>query len=261
MPLSDPEGNSIINEVYDLLDYAAINVSLIMKNPLHASLVVPIFVILTVTVWITNESANLTPAWAQSCEPQVVGLDTTFANSIVVPFFGRAWGQVFLAPDTLVKSITVWRRYHLEGVINLDPMHLYITKVDSTGRPLVEEVLLDGPSIVISTVGDGMTNDKVQYSFDPPFSLPEPGRYFFAIKEEWCDAHFILLSDSLDSYPDGKAWRIEPINFLCEGLGCCASGLGVNFDLIFEVEFCLLPTTDVPFPKEDSWGKIKADYR
>jgi hypothetical protein len=198
-------------------------------------------------------------ASTQQCEVQTVGVDSSSGDFALPVWNGRVWGQVFLAPDTLIRSITVWRR--AEQSINLDPMHLYITEVDSAGRPDVGKVLLDGPSVVIPQAGDGVTPDRVTYAFDPPFRLPRTGYFWFGIKEDWCDFIFWLLADSLDSYPDGQAWILEPTGSLCVGLGCCPKNFGENFDLIFEVEFCIPPTTDVPFPRGDSWGRIKAHYR
>ena len=230
-----------------------------MKNRAHILLAASIALSLFLAGLIRNDTGMGTVAWAQPCQPNTVGIDTSVANTSRAAAFGRAWGQVFLAEDTLLQSITVWRKNH--AFLNLDPMHLYITEVDSLDRPISYKILLDGPSIVIPTIGDGITPDKVQYVFDPPLQLPYPGKFFFAIKEEWCDFVFELLASSANPYPDGKAWRMEPLDLECLGLGCCPVEFGGVYDLIFEVEFCKPPTTDVPFPKGDSWGRVKGRYR
>ena len=197
-------------------------------------------------------------AWAQPCPTNTVSIDTSMANSKVVVWSGRAWGQVFLAPDTLIQSITVWR-YSIPEV-NEFPMKLYISEIDSTERPITDQLLLDGPSVVLTLEGDGVTPERVDYVFDPPFALPRTGKFFFAIKDELCFGAFGLLSDTTNPYPHGKAWITEPLNLFCDDLGCCPWDFGGNIDLIFDIVFCLPPTTDVSFPS-DSWGRIKANYR
>jgi hypothetical protein len=140
-------------------------------------------------------------------------------------------------------------------------MKLYISEVDSTERPIPTQLLLDGPSVILTTIGDGVTPERVDFVLDPPFALPRTGKFFFAIKDELCFGAADLLSDTTNSYPHGKAWITEPATQLCEDLGCCPWDRGVNIDLIFDIVFCLSSTTDVPFPKGDSWGKIKSHYR
>ncbi len=206
-----------------------------------------------------EETSKGSVAWAQPCLVNTVSIDTSMANSWVVAWAGRAWGQVFLAPDTLIQSITVWRR-SIPGV-NEFPMKLYISEVDSTERPITDQLLLDGPSVVLTIDGDGVTPERVDYVFDPPFALPRTGKFFFAIKDEVCFGAVDLLSNNTNPYPHGKAWQAEPANLFCDDLGCCPWDFGGNIDLIFDIVFCLSSTTDVPFPRGDSWGKIKAGYR
>ena len=140
-------------------------------------------------------------------------------------------------------------------------MKLYISEVDSTERPITDQLLLDGPSVVLTIDGDGVTPERVDFVFNPPFALPRTGKFFFAIKGGLCVSVVDLLSDTTNSYPHGKAWKVEPATLLCEDLGCCPWDFGGNIDLIFDIEFCLSSTTDVPFPRRDSWGKLKAFYR
>ena len=230
-----------------------------MKNRAHILLAASIALSLFLAGPIQDETGMGTVAWAQPCLPNTVSIDTSMANSHVVPWSGRAWGQVFLAPDTLIQSITVWRRSLPE--VNPAPMKLYISEVDSTERPITVQLLLDGPSVVLTTHPDTVTTERVDFVFDPPFALPRTGKFFFAIKDEICFAAFGLLSDTTNSYPHGKAWMAAPANLFCDDLGCCTWDFGGNIDLIFEIEFCLSPTTDVPIPKGDSWGKLKAFYR
>jgi hypothetical protein len=138
-------------------------------------------------------------------------------------------------------------------------MHLFITKVDSSGRPLLREVVLDGPSRVIPFGGGGFPV-KIDYEFDPPIQLPGAGKYFFAIKEEECSYVIVLLGDTLNPYAQGSAWRTEPQDLGCEGIGCCSFDFGGRVDLAFEVEFCRTDEVGV-VRRGQSWGTVKARYR
>ena len=182
------------------------------------------------------------------------GRDTTVANYHLPVYLGHVWGQVFRADDVLIRSITVWRR--ASPYTNLDPMHLYITALDSLGYPDIFSVLLDGPSLVIPIGPTPTSPTEVRYEFDPPFELPAQGSYWFGIKEDWCDYAFDLLADTTGSYPEGAAWRLERLPS-CEGVGCCPESFGGGFDLIFEIEFC---STDVQ-TQTSTWGRTKVRYR
>jgi hypothetical protein len=74
-------------------------------------------------------------------------------------------------------------------------------------RPDPLAVLLDGPIAVL--YGPSESPRPVRFEFDPPFALPKPGRYFFAVKEDLCIAAFVILADSTASYAGGDAWQIH----------------------------------------------------
>src|SRR5689334_5383325 len=56
---------------------------------------------------------RLAPAQS-TCARMTVGVDTSLANSQDVLFHGDAIGQTFVAPETLITSITVWRPASVE---------------------------------------------------------------------------------------------------------------------------------------------------
>lgn len=187
------------------------------------------------------------------CEAVVVGLGPAHSNDTRAAFFGRSLAQVFTSPDTLIRSITVWRQP--DQFENLVPMHLFIgamSAIDSL-RPDPLATLLDGP--IMALTGPSESSRAVRFEFDPPWALPEPGRYYFAIKEDACIALFVLLTDSTGAYADGDLWEITPAPG-CVGLGNNSRHQG-GTDLIFEIEFCALGVGAEP----RSWGGLKSTYR
>ena len=194
------------------------------------------------------------PSGARSdpCNLVSVGIDTSYANDLVGVLCGEAPGETFLAADTLVQSITVWRAAvetpHGGG------FKLWITRVDSTGRPQWTQVVLEGPVIYVP-FGDGVHPIKMEYLFDPPFALPGPGPYWFAV-QDYCGSHFDLLITSLNLYPDGGLWRSSESCFE----SCILRGAGnlSSYDLVFTIEFCRDTVTAV---HPTSWGQLKTIYR
>ena len=169
-------------------------------------------------------------------------------------FDGRAVAQVFVAPESLISSITVWRPATEQ--VNITGMHLFITDVTpGTATPDPLSVLLDGPTLVLPYTG--ATAKPVTYEFDPPFELPHTGTFAFAIKQESpdCVGLLSLMADSTSAYSDGDAWTIYPF-VTCEGLGR-SPPFHRNEDLVFQVQFCIgvVPT------ERTTWGGVKAHYR
>jgi hypothetical protein len=194
-------------------------------------------------------------AGTQACSPESVGVDTSLAatTTYVGAINGEGPGQTFMAVDTLIRSITVWRA--AVETPNANPLKLWITEVDSTGMPLIGQVVFDGPALSVP-YGDGIRPIKIQYWFDPPIALPHRGPYFFAV-QELCWGWFSLLVNTVDAYADGSAWRTGRSNFS----GCI---LAYNIhrlsgaDLVFTIEFCRDTTTAT---HQRSWGQIKTMYR
>jgi len=124
------------------------------------------------------------------------------ADERVAALDGEAPGETFHAVEPLITSITVWRAA-VETLSNTH-MKLWITEVDSIGKPLTDHIVLGGPAILVP-FGDGVHPIKIQYTFDPPVELPSRGQFFFAI-QELCYGYFDLLATE-DAYPSGGAWR------------------------------------------------------
>jgi hypothetical protein len=170
-------------------------------------------------------------------------------------FDGRAANQVFLAQDTLITAITVWR--HPQDYVNGTPMRLYITEVELLGgllRPDPSRILLAGEQILAGGPSD--VPIPIRYEFDPPFSLPRRGHFSFAIKVETrsCAGDFGLRADSLGGYAEGDLWRTKADPFDCS-FGDSPLWQDGR-DLVFKIEFCLQPVAVLP----DTWGRLKSRY-
>jgi hypothetical protein len=182
-----------------------------------------------------------------------VAVDTSVNNLPVLADFGRAWGQSFYASDTSVKAVTVWRPALPET--SLGRMQLFVTRVDESGQPVPWEILLTGP-VRMSPNSDGIHPVRVDFTLDPPFALPGPGEYFFAVKDYSCHEGFMLLVDTLDCYSQGSAWRTIG-NVDCSGLGASPVRYNAAWDLVFDIEFCATATRI----GRRSWGQLKRRYR
>ena len=188
---------------------------------------------------------------------QSIGIDTMLAGDLYGGYLGSAVCQTFVAPETLISAVTVWRT-PIEHALDV-PLKLWIVDVDSTGKPLANSVVLDGP-IWEQTSPDSIHPTEVTYSFDPPVVLPGRGMYSIAIQDYQCVLYFDLLTTaqfgSVDQYPLGHAWRSLRSDF-----GNCVLRSAMQdlspMDLIFTIQFC---DTAVP-TRKTSWGQLKMHYR
>jgi len=188
-----------------------------------------------------------------TCTVVSVGIDTTkaYTGGSLSSILGEATGQTFVANDTLIQSVTVWRPAPQDT--NYAPMKFWITTVDAvTGTPQPSNPILSGDTLVVP-FGDHIHATAIRYSFSPPFMLPHRGQYFFAIQNT-CAGYFDLLFDVSDDYPLGKAWRTSRTNFSGCGLG---GAVRLDVDLIFTIDFC---DTVTPV-RQGTWGSVKARYR
>ncbi len=188
---------------------------------------------------------------ASSCPTSSIGIDTSKANGLDGPVLGEAEGETFLATDTLLSSLTVWRIAAEDT--SAAGWHLYITATDSTGAPAPNSILLDGPT-VFNIHGDGVHPIPIRFDFVPPFALPHPGKYYFALQANPCGGFFNMELNGTNAYPDGDFWRNGrttdchlrngPEEFL-------------NVDVIFTMEFCgaMSPA------RSATWGELKSQYR
>ena len=76
------------------------------------------------------------------CAPVHVGLDPGTWNTAAQVFLGEALGQTFLAMDTVITRLTVWRYPNDRSGIGA---HLYITGVDTMWPPPAAEYPRDPP--------------------------------------------------------------------------------------------------------------------
>jgi hypothetical protein len=192
----------------------------------------------------------------QACIPIHVALDTTFADTVLVANDSRGYGQVISVADTLVSSITFWRPAQPDTFP--EPAVLYVTSVDSTGRPNVLDVLYASP-IVGGPYGDGIHAIPLTFTFDPPLALPKAGSYYFDVNEENppdpCIGVVRLLGDTRNDYVYGGAWKTGISD--CNGQG--PGGPFPNnprLDMVFEITLC---DTNTP-TRLRTWGELKARY-
>jgi hypothetical protein len=188
------------------------------------------------------------------CKPTSVGLDTTLASGYGGSNLGHSVGQSFLAPTRLLRSIAVWRA--AIQATNAVGMHLYIVAADSAGRPQLDQVVLDGPTLV-RTDGDGVHDTEFRWTFDPLLELPGTGTYAFFLRQDPCTAYFdVIATDEPGAYPQGQAWSTQRADLL----GCRLRAPADSYpdaDLIFNAEFC---SDAVPVQRR-SWGQVKTIYR
>jgi hypothetical protein len=188
-------------------------------------------------------------------------VDTTHANVGDPVFNGRAWSQVFVAEDTLISSISVWRASSPDS--NSTPIRIYILGVipyaygpplDTLIGPDPTRILLEGPQVTVPYAPDHPL--PARFDLYLPLALPRRGTYAFAVKEDspFCRGGLTLLFDSLNTYPGGGAWRIAA----ADG---CGLGLGVfpypERDFVFTIEFC----EQAVQTRSKTWGGVKAYYR
>ncbi len=188
---------------------------------------------------------------ASSCPTSSIGIDTSKADGLDGPILGEAEGQTFLATDTLLSSITVWRIAAEDT--NYTGWHLYITGTDSVGAPAPNSILLDGPA-VYNFYGDGVHPIPMRFDFVPPFVLPHPGKYYFAIQAYPCDAFFNMEFNGTNAYVNGDSWRNGRTT------DCHLRNYPEEFpnvDIIFTMELCGATSP----ARSATWGELKSRYR
>ena len=192
-------------------------------------------------------------AAGDSCRVGTVGVPPSVADIAVTAYETRGFGQVFAAPETLVRAITIWR----PALPDTDwlPRQVIITEVDSTGQPDVFRILLHGP-VLVRLAGDGVHPVEYRFVFEPPLELPRRGRFFADFIVADCFGAIQLLASTADPYADGQAWFTFGNRYAC-GYPTHPTDEGASIDLAFKVEFCE-GTTD---SRSKSWGQIKLIYR
>ena len=220
----------------------------------HSARLAAGIIVVVVAMLVRPDSVLAQPS---QCDIVSLGVDT----SLAVPYFvetmgiacGEAGGETFFARDTLIHSIAVWRP-SIETP-NGAGFKLWITRVDSTGAPNIDAVILSEP-VQQFIFGDRVHPIKMQWSFDPPFALPGVGEYYFTV-QDYCGGFWDLLVNRDNAFTDGSAWRSEQTCRTDCRLRTFPDSF-VMYDLIFTIEFChntLTPTL------KKSWGRLKLLYR
>jgi len=192
------------------------------------------------------------------CVADTIGLDPAIWTTSRGTFFGRALGQTFLAVDTVITRITVWRP---PNQINSVGTHLFITTVDTTQtppRPVTQGILQDGPTVFIRDSDPPGQLIRMDFVIEPPLVLPRPGLYAFFLQREGCDGgETIIIANDANPYPYGIYWLTGRTAFLPCFLRSVTSGSDYT-DLIFQIEFCNAHVTPV---RARTWGGLKLLYR
>jgi hypothetical protein len=203
-------------------------------------------------------SSLLTEAVAQTTDCQGVSADSVGvgieqANASDAAWDGRALGQTFVALDSELVAITIWRSAS-PLTANIDPMRLYVCGVDSLGFPDSRNILADGPTIICPCQSD--TPTPVRFVLQHPLSVVPGRQYSFAIKDVSSDCFGIFSAriDTLNDYANGTGFEFNsPVG--CVGLGFPTFELK-GADLIFSAEFCLGAVA----ARRTTWGQVKAAY-
>lgn len=211
----------------------------------------------TQLLWLGGPAASHASPPAATCLSDTVGLDPSIWNTGRGTFFGRALGQTFLAEDTVITRITVWRPPNIIDVVGA---HLFVTTVDfqTPPRPFTQGILQDGPTVVVRDSDPPGQLIRMDFVIEPPLALPAPGTYAFLLQREGCDSgETRIAASSNNPYPYGIYWITGRTIF-----GPCAlrsvDGGSDNTDLIFEIEFCKPDVTPV---RARTWGELKLLYR
>jgi hypothetical protein len=192
------------------------------------------------------------PTRVQSCTTRSIGLDTTQANTYLLFYTGRSYGQTFTTQDTLIESITIWRAAVLP--VDNTALRMFITEVDSTGRPDVFHIV-NSAAIIIIPPGDSVHATPGTWAYSPPLALPHRGMFCFAVHDDYCVDAEPLLGSTLDPYPGGCGWRFQPDN-PCNYLGPPFYDVCGTDDLIFTINFCDTST----LVRQSTWGELKSRY-
>jgi hypothetical protein len=198
-----------------------------------------LMVFITAVAWVNSASS-------ETCYPVAIGVQPAPADTAVYPFACRGWGEVFVATDTLIHSISVWRP--AQPAYRDTPRQLFITETfdDPQATPDVSRVLLTGSVLVIPN-GDGVHPVEYRWTFDPPFALPHRGKFFFDIMaDNWTAC--TVMADTTDPYPGGVAVKTSP-DFNCSQPGPPFDIDDPKRDLAFQVQFCGAGPVGVPPPR------------
>ncbi|TMQ72612.1 MAG: T9SS type A sorting domain-containing protein [Candidatus Eisenbacteria bacterium] len=187
-------------------------------------------------------------ALGQTCSPNSIGVAPSYGDTVIVTWDGRGYGQVFVAQDTLIQSISTWRP--ADPPIDSVPRYLFITETfesDCCGTAPREGAVLLNAGPLVSKDGDGVHPVEYRWVFDPPFALPHRGKFFLDVMGA-CGWTISTLASTTSPYTDGLAWYTSPI------INCYYPGSGrISYphdDMVFQVQFCTTATdvAELPVP-------------
>jgi hypothetical protein len=216
----------------------------------HVAWIVGLFVV----------AASMAPPQAIAADPECapfhIRLDPSIWNTSRSPIGATALGQTFLANDTLITKITVWRPANTPSVWGA---HLYVTGTNVSGRPDVQQILLDGPTVIVHDSSPPGSIIEMPFVLDPPVRLPRPGVYAFFLQPEGCTpgAVWMILANDADPYPYGLYWITGRVDNPPCHLRAVDGGSN-NTDLLFDIQFCSTAATTV---RTGPWGRLKVIYR
>jgi hypothetical protein len=180
-----------------------------------------------------------------------IGVDISEWDEWAFGYLGRAVVQTFFAEDTLISAITVWRQSSEN--LNFNGIYIYVGETDSTGMPLTDHILAQGPTL--QRLGDGVSPAEYRYVFDPPLAVPRRDTLAAYFVSNPCGDTFNLFRAKDTQYTAGSLWRTWRGGQVC-GLRPNPEHLP-EWDLCFTVEFCNLTTPT----KRSTWGELKQRYR
>ena len=173
---------------------------------------------------------------------------------------GEGLGQTFVADDTLIRSVVLWR---IAGEdTNYVGMRLFVYETDSSSVypsgvvPNPNRRVLNGKTVVVP-FGDGVHPVEFKWDFDPPLALPHRGTFAFFVFQDPCGLAYldVLTLYQRPGYPSGDAWATGRSD--CSG-AIHSVGEYPDSDVIFQIEFCHDGLTHA---RRTSWGRLKTTYR
>ncbi len=210
-------------------------------------------VLVTASLLWLGRSASVALAGGSPCITSGVGIDPAQATSSAGNLLSsESTGQTFVAADSGLRSIAVWR-VASEGA-NLGAIYVTVTETNVSGQPLTDLPLATSSTLSNSS-GDGVTPTEFLWQFDPPVALKAGTRYAFFLRTCGTTPYVDFLARGMpDLYVDGCLWATT------RGSGCDLPQGVVQFpdaDLIFRIEFC---GSGAPVRRE-TWGQLKTVYR
>jgi hypothetical protein len=183
-----------------------------------------------------------------------VAYDSTHGTNWVGPtVYGAAVGQTFLATDTLLESITVWRPYSPAFV------HIFVV---GTYNQIPQPWLLvgQGPDEGVPLYETPPPYESATWTFDPPLALPYAGLYAFFLQGYHCKLvpPFAVVVDSTAGYSDGQFWMTESLGPFDDCFMPPVTTFPHNLDMCFIATFC---PTGPTRSRRTSWGELKLLYR